>query len=160
MVRFAAGVRDYPFQNVQTHPAVRPASYSVSTPNISLGVRQPGRPSGQSPPSCSEVKNDWHYTSTAPSSDAFMACTRVIFTFDTATLRLKWNITPWARVTSEDGSAQLNILILIQIENEEQKCIGGQLSWIFSLLKAFTVMKPSSNLSTNQGEYSCHSPSV
>lgn len=143
MFRFAAGVRNYRFQNVKTDPVVRPATSSVSTHNISLGVKQPGRPSGHSPPSCSEVKGDWNYSSTEPSSDAFMACTRVIFTFDSVTLHLKRNVTRWARVTSEDESMELNILIVIQIDNEAQICIGGQMSIIFSLLKVFTVLKPS-----------------
>jgi hypothetical protein len=58
-------------------------------------------------------------------------------------------------VTSGDESTELSTFIVIQ--NEAQKCIGGQLSGIFSLLKAFTVLKliPETiiTLSANQGEY-------
>jgi hypothetical protein len=36
------------------------------------------------------------------------------------------------------------MLIVIQVDNEAQKYIGGQMSRIFSLLKAFTVLKSSS----------------
>jgi hypothetical protein len=50
--------------NVQTGSGAHPASYPMSTGVLSWGVKWPGREANHSPPSSTETKNVWSYTST------------------------------------------------------------------------------------------------
>jgi hypothetical protein len=46
--------------------ACQPTPYQIGTEGPFLGVKRPGRESDHSPPSSTEVKNTWKYTSTPP----------------------------------------------------------------------------------------------
>jgi hypothetical protein len=52
-----------PHRRVQTGSGAHPASYTMSTRALSLGVKWPGREADNS---SAEVKNAWSYTSTPP----------------------------------------------------------------------------------------------
>jgi hypothetical protein len=47
-------------------PGAHSASYSMGTGSITPGVNRPELKADHSPPSSSEVKNKWSYTSTPP----------------------------------------------------------------------------------------------
>jgi len=51
---------------VWTLSVAHPASYPLRTGGFFPGVKRPGREAGHSPPSSTEVKNAWNYTSTPP----------------------------------------------------------------------------------------------
>jgi len=51
---------------IQTGSGVYPASYPLGTRSFYPGVKPPGFEADQTPPSSTEVKNVWSYTSTAP----------------------------------------------------------------------------------------------
>jgi hypothetical protein len=53
-------------QNIQTSSEVHPASYSMGTRVLSLGVKQLRHEVNQSLPFTAEVQNDLSYTSTPP----------------------------------------------------------------------------------------------
>ena len=52
----------------QTGPGAHPASYSVGVEGSSLEVKLQGYEDDQSPPNSVEVKNEWRYTATPPTS--------------------------------------------------------------------------------------------
>jgi len=52
----------------QTGPGAHPASYSVGVEGSSLEVKLQGYEDDQSPPNSAEVKNEWSYTATPPTS--------------------------------------------------------------------------------------------
>jgi len=47
------------FQNIQTGLGTYPASYSMGTSTLSLGVKQPEQGANQSSPPGALVKNEW-----------------------------------------------------------------------------------------------------
>jgi hypothetical protein len=49
---------------IQTGSGSHPASYPVGTRYSFPGVKRPGPEADHSPPSSSEVKNEWNYSST------------------------------------------------------------------------------------------------
>jgi hypothetical protein len=49
--------------SVQNGSGANPASYSVGTRGLSLGVKRPEREDDNWPPSSAVVKNEWRYTS-------------------------------------------------------------------------------------------------
>jgi hypothetical protein len=56
------------FSSLALHPDClwsSPASYAMGMGVLSLGVKQLGQETDHSPPSTSEVKNAWSYTSTS-----------------------------------------------------------------------------------------------
>jgi hypothetical protein len=63
---------------IQIDPGAHPASYTVYTGSFS-GIKRPGRGVDHPHPSSAEVKEKVEHTSTP--LWAFMACSRVIFTF-------------------------------------------------------------------------------
>jgi hypothetical protein len=63
-VQGLAGAGNFPLHHhVQTGSGAHPASYPMA---LSLAVKWPGHEADHSPPSSSEVKNVWHYTSDPP----------------------------------------------------------------------------------------------
>jgi hypothetical protein len=72
VVRVPAGVGNFSLHHdVPTGSGAHPDSYPMVPGTLSLGVKRPGREADHSPPSSSEVKNAWNYTSTL--QYAFMA---------------------------------------------------------------------------------------
>jgi hypothetical protein len=64
---FPAGAGNFSLHHrVQNGSGAHPASYPMGTGGgaLSLGVKRPGREADHSPPSSSDVKNAWSYTST------------------------------------------------------------------------------------------------
>jgi hypothetical protein len=62
-----AGVGNfYLHHRVQNGSGSHPASYPMDTRALSLGVKRPGREADHSPPSSTDVKNAWSYTSIPP----------------------------------------------------------------------------------------------
>jgi hypothetical protein len=51
---------------VQTGSGAHPASYPMGKAALSPGIKRPGRETDHSPPTSSEVKKTWVYTSTFP----------------------------------------------------------------------------------------------
>jgi len=58
VIRFPAGAEDSsPLKNGETASRAHPATYSVSTQGLSLGLKRPGREVDLLPQSTAEVKN-------------------------------------------------------------------------------------------------------
>jgi hypothetical protein len=56
---------------IQTDSGAHPASYPIAPEFLSLGIKRLGREADHSPPSNSEIKNAWSYSSTP--QNVFMA---------------------------------------------------------------------------------------
>jgi hypothetical protein len=56
-VRISAGASFFSLHNVQTGREAHPASFPMSTGDLSPGIKRPGREAGHSPPSSAEVTN-------------------------------------------------------------------------------------------------------
>jgi hypothetical protein len=73
---------------IQTESEAYPASYPMGTGGaISLGVKRPGREADHSPPSSTDVKNAWRYTSTpntSPSRGAWLSTGTTLLSFITS----------------------------------------------------------------------------
>jgi hypothetical protein len=66
-VQFLGGSNNWSLlQNVQTCSGAHPASYSLGTGVLLLGINQPQHEANHSPPSSLEVKNEWSCTSASP----------------------------------------------------------------------------------------------
>jgi hypothetical protein len=55
-----------PLHVVKTGSRAHPTSYKMGTGALSSGVKRPVREADQSPPTSTEMKNTWIYTSTPP----------------------------------------------------------------------------------------------
>ena len=64
---------------IQTGPGAHPASYTLGTGSFP-GVKRPGRSVDHPPHLARGLKKEYNYTSTPPW--AFVACSRVTFTFN------------------------------------------------------------------------------
>jgi hypothetical protein len=58
--------QEFSVLHFQTSSGVHPPSYLMGTGGPLLGVKRPGREADHSPPTSTEVKKMWVYTSTPP----------------------------------------------------------------------------------------------
>jgi hypothetical protein len=107
VLRLPAGTRElFLLQSVQARPGSNPSSHSLDTVTLSPGVKQQGCEFDHSPPTSTEIKQDWRYSST-PSHASRADTDTLLLTYRSVLIR--YAVAQWLRYCATNGKVAVSI---------------------------------------------------